>query len=123
MVYIGLVSIVMVLVIAAVAIIISDNKTEVRKAEIKHNNKKNISDKTDTSCVYDGVPLYRCKRCGAHAVVVSFMNKAQKPIFYVRCKECGQGTETSPDLGFVMKNWNCGFGIKPKDIMGPPMKL
>ena len=115
-----------VMMAATVIIIISDNKTKrgdksFKKISITKGKKLECND--GHSNVYDGVPLYRCKRCGAHAVIVSLTNAKQEITFYARCKECGQGTAISPDLGFVINNWNCSFGIKPKDIMGPPMKL
>lgn len=109
-----------VIMAAAVIIIISDNKT--KRVD---KNDKNItkSDNEINTNVYDGVPLYRCSRCGSHAVVVSILTKNKDLLFYARCKECGRSTETNEDLGFVINTWNCNFGTKPKDIMGPPMKL
>lgn len=115
-----------VIIVSMTIIILSDNKTRrgdkvLKKISITKG--KSLYSNDGHSNVYDGVPLYRCKRCGAHAVIVSLINAKQEITFYARCKECGQGTAISSDLGFIINNWNCSFGMKPKDIMGPPMKL
>lgn len=93
---------------AVVFVIVSDNKKEIAMKQMNNSKDKKAIDSGNINRVYDGIPISKCNLCGGRGVIVSKSNN-KDILFNARCRDCGRTLfkdDGSPDLGFVMNEWN-----------------